>query len=357
MQEPPLDRRTLLAMLPAALAAPAALGQVASPPGAGTPTAPTVRARPGVNRGGSDGITMPFAIAACWADDFGALDAVRMRAKLDCTIGFRSVRAPTSDDDSCAILLSMGAAIECACMLASASMAGTGLLYAPPKESGDLLVFTVRLGEVRRPPTTMAVQSALGIFARPDPRGAFDPAATVPPECLEKIRVSMIEQNLTAVVIQPSAKAAFLDALFGLAKGSTALAAAIGSRESWEGGCTPVLMGRGPGSSLQLAITAGRGVQRAGLYAHQYGVSVDARLLLPSLLEAAAAGSSERVAASNALARMLPGEGFEPLAVMRVGRLLSPKPRAAGPAMQMLEPSLEAPAAAPPVAPPAALEG
>jgi len=353
MHEPTLNRRNLLAMLPAAIAAPAALAQ--GVPATGPGAAGAVRARSGPNRGGNDGITMPFAIAACWADDLGALDAVRMRARLDCTIGFRSARTPANDDDSCSILLSMGAAIECAAMLASASMAGTGILYAPPKDSGDLLLFTVRLGEVRRAPTPMATQSALGIFARPDPRGAFDPAGTVSAECMEKVRVSMIEQNLTAVVIEPASRAKFLDALYALAQGSTALAAALGPREAWEAGCTPVLMGRGPASSMQNAITAGRGVQRAALYAHQYGVSVDARVLLPGVLEAAAAGSKERAAASATVAKFLPGEGFEPLVVARVGKLLAPKPRVAGPALAMLEPSLEAPAAAP--APAAAGEG
>ena len=347
MHEPTLNRRNLLAMLPAAIAAPAALAQAVPAAGQGAPGPATVRPRSGPNKGGTDGLTMPFAIAACWADDLGGLEAVRMRAKLDCTIGFRSARTPASDDESCAILMSMGAAIECAAMLASASMAGTGILYAPPKDSGDLLVFTVRLGDVRRQPTPMAVQSALGVFARPDPRGAFDPAATVPADCLEKVRVSMIDQNLTAAVIEPAAKAKFLDALFSLAKGSPALAAAIGPRELWEGGCTPVLMGRGPASSLQNAVTAGRGLQRAALFAHQYGISVDARVLLPSVIEAAAAGSTERAAASNALVKLLPGEGFEPLAVVRVGKLLAPKARASGPALAMLEPSLEAPAAAP----------
>ena len=97
---------------------------------------------------------------------------------------------------------------------------------------------------------------------------------------------------------------------------------------------------------MQNAITAGRGMQRAALFAHQYGVSVDARVLLPGAMEAAAAGSSERAAASTALAGLLLGEGFEPLAVVRVGKLIAPKPRAAGPALAMLEPSLE-PAAAP----------
>jgi hypothetical protein len=297
---------------------------------------------------------MPFAIAACWADDLGGLSLVRMRAKLDGSIGFRAAREPANDDESASILVSMGCAIECATMLASASMAGTTLLYAPPKDSGDLLVFTVRLGEVRRAPTALAVTSALGIFARPDPRGAFDPAGAPGAECVEKARVSMIDQNMTCAVIEPARKAAFLDALFGLAKGSPELAAAVGPRELWETGCTPMLMGRGPVSSMQTALAIGRGIQRASLFAFQYGVSLDARLLLPGLMEAAAAGSPERAAASNALARMLPGEGFEPLAVIRLGTLAAPRPRMAPAALAMLEPSVEAPAPVPaPAAKPA----
>ena len=356
MHDPAIHRRDLLAMLPAAIAVPAAFAQSAAPGAQDPARAPAVRPRNVPGKGGADGLTMPFAVAACWADDLGALSAVRMRARLDSTIGFRSAREPAGDDDSCVILMSMGAAIECAACLASASMAGTAIFYAPSKDSGDLVQFSVRLGQVRRMPPREAVHSAIGIFSRPDPRGAFDPAGVVEPACLEKVRVSMIDQGFTAVVIEPDKRAKFLDALFDLAKGSPVIAAAVGTRESWEVGCTPVMMGRGPAGSLQGAIIAGRGIQRAGLFAHQYGVSVDARVLPPGALEAAEAGSSERAAAATALATLMPGEGFQPLAIVRVGRLASPRPRAAPDALSMLEPSCEAPGAAPadgaaPVAP------
>jgi hypothetical protein len=255
---------------------------------------------------------------------------------------------PASDDDSCSILVSMGAAIECATMLAAASMAGFTLFYAPPKESGDMVQLSVRLGQVRRQPTPEVVRSALGIFGRPDPRGAFKPDGAVPPECLEKMRVAMIEQGITCAVVEPSARPRFVDALFTLAKGSPALASAVGSRELWETGCTPLIMGRAVEASMQTAITAGRCIQRAALFACQYDLSADARLLLPGVLEAAAAGSAERASASNALVSLLPGSGFEPLAVVRVGRLAAPAPRAAPRAFEMLSPSVEAlPAKAP----------
>ena len=91
MHDPTLNRRDLLAFLPAALAAPVALAQAVPRGEAGANPAP-VRMSPNASKGPSEGLTMPFAMAACWADDLGALGAVRMRARLDCTIGFRSAR-------------------------------------------------------------------------------------------------------------------------------------------------------------------------------------------------------------------------------------------------------------------------
>jgi hypothetical protein len=74
MEQLPLPRRELLASIPALLAAPAALAQVA-PAGQAAPAGGRPRIRPS---GGQEGITFPFAMAACWADDFGALSDLRL---------------------------------------------------------------------------------------------------------------------------------------------------------------------------------------------------------------------------------------------------------------------------------------
>lgn len=349
MHEHSLDRRSMLASIPALLAAPAALAQV--PPG-GAPSGARPRVKPA---GSQDGITMPFAMAACWAEDFGALGDIRLNARLDCTIGVRMSRQPASDDESCAMLLSAGAAIECCSMLASASMAGSVLLYAPPRESGDLVQVAVRIGQVRKGSNPDAVRSAGGIFARPDPRGPFDPAFTPPASLLDKLRQAMIEQNCASIMVKPEAKPEFLRALRALAKASPVIAKVVGAPELWEDGCTPVLVGRGPISSLQSAITLGRMMQRAVLFGFQDNVSIDLRILLPGVLEAAAVQSAEATAASSVLAAMLEAPGFEPLAVGRLGRLVTPMPRATPPFMRILEPSLdrEEPRGAPVAPPPA----
>ena len=352
MHETPMHRRDALAFIPAMLAMPTALAQGGAGqagPGGGTAVSPSVRAKSGAP-GAQEGLTMPFAVAACWADDFGALAQLRLRSRLDSSIGFSFARQPASDDESCAMLVSAGAAVECIAMLASASMAGWTIVYQGAKGTDDVFEVYVRLGQVRHQPDALALRAALGIFARPDPRGAFDPQWKAPDDCLEKIRVAMIEQNSTAVVIKPERKAALLKALATLSKASPAFASAVGAAELWGDGCTPVLMGRGPASSLSTAITAGRGMQRAGLFAHQSGASVDVRVILPGVFEAAAASSAEATAAAKDLTMLIEAPGFEPLAVVRVGKVLKPQPRMATLAESILAPSVAAPAVAPPVA-------
>ncbi len=348
MHDTPLHRRDALACIPALFALPAALAQGAAGQGApgGPSPSPSVRAKGGPP-GSQEGITMPFAIAACWAEDFGGLKEMRLRSRLDASIGFSFARQPANDDESCAFLLSAGAAVECIAMLASSSMAGWGIVYQGAKGTDDLFEVYVRLGQVRRQPDALALKSTLGIFARPDPRGAFDPAWKAPEECLEKARVCMVEQNSTAVVVKPERKPAFLKALAALSKASPALAAAVGAAELWGDGCTPILMGRGPASTLPTAVTAGRGMQRAGLFAYQHEASVDVRPILPGVFEAAAASSPEASAAAKDLAMLIEAPGFEPLAVARVGKLLKPQPRVALSAEAILAPSV---AVAPPPA-------
>ena len=85
-------------------------------------------------------------------------------------------------------------------------------------------------------------------------------------------------------------------------------------------------------------------LQRAGLFAFQYEASVDARPLVPGKYEAAAASSAETGAAAKELAQLLEAPGFEPLALVRLGKLLKPQARTMPPAMRILEPSVGAPA-------------
>lgn len=333
MEHLPLPRRELLASIPALLAAPAALAQVAPPAGA----------RPRIRPAGvQEGLTFPFALGGCWADDFGALADIRLQARLDCTIGMRMARQPANDDESCAMLLSIGAVAECCAILASASMAGSGILYMPPKESGDLVQMSVRIGQVKKGSSPDAVRSAGAIFARPDPRGAFDPAWIPPQDVLDRARIAMTDENCIAVMLPADRKADFLASLRALAKGSPAIASALGDLNLWEAGCTPVVVGRGPASTLQSAINSGRTMQRAILHACQRDVSIDLRILLPGVFEAAAAQGPQATEAAKALSLMLASPGFEPIAVGRLGKLVAPKPRSAPAFMRMLEPSLEA---------------
>lgn len=348
MEHLPLPRRELLASIPTLLVAPAAMAQMA-PAGQAAPDGGRPRIRP---TGGQEGITFPFAMAACWADDFGALSDLRLHARLDCTIGVRTARPPASDDESCAMLLSIGAAAECSAMLASASMAGSGILYMPPKDSGDLVQLSVKIGQVKKGSNPDAVRSAAGIFARPDPTGAFDPAWSPTQELLDKVRLSMSDQNCTAVIVSPDRKADFLKSLRALAKVSPAIAKAIGEPERWEAGCTPVIVGRGPASSMQTAITSGRTMQRAVLFACQDEASLDLRVILPGVFEAASAQGAEATEAAKALALMLASPGFEPIAVGRLGKLVTAKARPVPPYMRMLEPSLQPPEAKAPGAKP-----
>jgi hypothetical protein len=237
-------------------------------------------------------------------------------------------------------------------MLASASMAGSGILYMPPKESGDLVQLSVKIGQVKKGSNPDAVRSAAGIFARPDPSGAFDPAWTPTQEMQDKVRLSMSDQNCTAVIVPPDRKADFLKNLRALAKASPAIAKAIGEPERWEAGCTPVIVGRGPASSMQTAITSGRTMQRAVLFAWQAEASLDLRVILPGVFEAASAQGAEATEAAKTLSLMLAAPGFEPIAVGRLGKLVDPKPRAVPPYMRILEPTLEAPEVKAPAAKP-----
>ena len=341
MSEMNLTRRDALACLPALLAVPAAFGQSA-PAGGGAPAA--VRARSGPP-GSQEGFTMPFALAACWADDFGGRDLLRLRSRLDCSIGIACSRQPAGEDDPTVLpfLLSAGAAVECMAVLASASMAGWGIIYQGAKGTDDLAEVFVRLGQVRKQPEPGALLSAAGIFARPDPRGAFDPAWSPPAACLEKVRVSLIEQNSTAAVVKPERREAFLKAIAALSKASPAMASVIGPIDLWKDGCTPLIMGRGPASSMQTAITAGRCMQRAALFAYQDEASVDCRVLLPAAFEAAASASAEAGAAAKELALMTEAPGCEPLALVRLGKVLRPQARATPPVLRILEQSVAAP--------------
>jgi hypothetical protein len=336
MDSNPLPRRGLLASIPALLVAPAALAQMA-PPQPGAPGGAKPRVGP---KAGQEGITMPFALAGCWADDFGARSELRLLARLDCTIGVRTARQPANDDDSCAMLLSVGAVAECIATLASASMAGSGVLYMPPKESGDLVQVSVKIGQVRKGSNSGAVRNAAAIFARPDPRGAFDAAWTPSKECLEQVRISMTDQNCLGMPVKPERREEFLKALRALAKVSPALAEAFGAPEFWEAGCTPVLAGRGAVSSMQSAITMGRCMQRGVIQAVQHDASLDLRVVLPGVFEAAAA---QDPGAAKALAQLLETPGFDPIAVGRLGKLANPVARAAPPYMSMLEPSFDKP--------------
>lgn len=336
MDSNPLPRRGLLASIPALLVAPAALAQMAPPqPGAPGGAKPRVGAK-----AGQEGITMPFALAGCWADDFGARSELRLLARLDCTIGVRTARQPANEDESCAMLLSVGAVAECIATLASASMAGSGVLYMPPKESGDLVQISVKIGQVRKGSNPGAVRNAAAIFARPDPRGAFDAAWTPSKECLEQVRISMTDQNCLGMPVKPERREEFLKALRALAKVSPALTEAFGAPESWEAGCTPVLAGRGAVSSMQSAITMGRCMQRGVIQAVQHDASLDLRVVLPGVFEAAAA---QDPGAAKALAQLLETPGFDPIAVGRLGKLANPVARAAPPYMSMLEPSFDKP--------------
>lgn len=340
MDQMPLPRRELLASIPALLAAPAAFAQAA--PAGGAPAA----ARPQIRqKSGQEGLTFPFALGACWADDFGALADLRLRSRLDCIIGVRTSHQPANDDESCAMLLSIGAVTECCAILASASLAGSGILYVPPKDSGDLVQISVRIGQVKKGANPDAVRSAAAIFARPDPRGAFDPAWNPTQEILDKVRQAMTDQNCNAVQVPADRRADFLKALRVLAKASPAIAAAVGEPSLWEAGCTPFLVGRGPASSMQAAITSGRTMQRGVLFASQYDASLDLRILLPGVLEQASAKGGEATEAAKTLAMMLVEPGFEPIAVGRLGKLVDPKPRRVPPYMQILAPSLEVPEA------------
>ena len=339
MEQLPLPRRRLLASIPAVLVAPAALAQGA-PAGQAAPAGGRPRIRPS---GGQEGITFPFAMAACWADDFGALSDLRLNARLDCTIGIRTARQPANDDESCAMLLSIGAAAECCAILASASMAGSGILYMPPKESGDLVQLSVRLGQVKKGANPDAVRSAASIFARPDPTGAFDPAWTPPQDLLDRARIAMTDENCIGVTLPADRKAEFLACLRALAKVSPAIASALGDLSLWEDGCTPVVVGRGPASTMQSAINSGRTMQRAILHACQRDVSIDLRILLPGVFEAASAQGAEATEAAKKLALMLASPGFEPIAVGRLGKLVAAKARPVPPYMRMLEPSLQPP--------------
>ena len=348
MKHSSLPRRDLLASLPALLLAPAALAQV--DPGAGQPAGARPRIRP---TPGQEGITFPFALAACWADDFGALSEVRLHARMDCVIGVRTTRQPANDDESCAMLLSIGAAAECCAMLASASMAGSGILYVPPKESGDLVQISVRIGQVKKGSNPDAVRSAAAIFSRPDPRGAMDPAWSPTPEILDKVRLAMTDQNCVGAVVPQDRRPEFLKCLRALAKASPAIATAIGDITLWETGCTPMVVGRGPASSMQTAINSGRTMQRSALFAAQYDASLDLRILLPGVFEAASAHGPEATEAAKTLALMLGTPGFEPIAVARLGKLVAPKPRTVPPYMQILAPSIEAPEVKPAASKPA----
>lgn len=343
MNEKSMHRRDLLACLPAFIAAPIALAQGAEPPAGGPPPAPGgMQARPRMGKAAAtDGITMPFAIAACWADDYGALGNLRLIAKLDCTIAVRCARSPVGDDEFFTLFVSAGAALECIGILAGASMAGTGVFYPPITEGSDLVVMSVRVGQVKKQPTSEVVASAIGIFARPDPRGTFDPGYKPDAACLEKARVSLIDQNITGVVIPDEKRAEFIKAVETLSAASPAFAAAIGPKSLWGPGTTILLAGRGPSATTQTLINAGRGMQKAGLFAHQYGASFDVRPLPPGLFEGASAKGAEQAAAAKVIAAALDAPGFEPMALCRLGKLAAPQPRAVPPAMQILSTSVE----------------
>ena len=348
MNESSMHRRDLLACLPAFIAAPMALAQGVAPPAGGQPPVGGMQARPRTGKASaSEGVTMPFAMAACWADDYGALANLRLIAKLDCTIAVRCARSPVGDDEYFTLFVSAGAALECIGMLASASMAGTAVFYPKIEEGGDLVIMSVRVGQVKKQPTSEAVASALGIFTRPDPRGAFDAAYKPEAACLEKARVSLIEQNTTGVVIADDKRAEFMKAVDTLAAASPAFAAAIGPKTLWGPGCTILLAGRGPTATTQTLINAGRSMQKAGLFAHQYGASFDVRPLPPGLFEAASAKGAEQAAAAKLIASSLEAPGFEPMALCRLGKLTAPQPRAVPPAMQILSTSVEAAGSAP----------
>lgn len=346
----PMHRRDLLACLPAMLAAPMALAQGIAPPAGAAPGGVQARPRTG-KAGGQEGVTMPFAMAACWADDYGQLANLRLLSRLDCTIAVRCARAPVGDDEVFALFISVGAALECIGMLGAASMAGTAVFYPRIEEGGDLVVMSVRVGQVKKSPSREAVLSAMGIFARPDPKCAFDPAGTVDAACQEKVRVSMIEQNITAVVLAEVRRAAFLKALATLAKATPEFARAVGPMEWWGPGCIPVVAGRGAASTTQTLMTAGRGMQKAGLFAFQHGAALDVRPLPPGVFEAASAKGAAEAEAAKTIAALLEAPGFEPMAVCRLGKVQGAgMPRAVPPVMDILSLSVEstqAPAAAP----------
>lgn len=348
MNESSMRRRDLLACLPAFIAAPMALAQGVAPPTGGQPPAGGMQARPRTGKASaSEGVTMPFAMAACWADDYGALANLRLIAKLDCTIAVRCAKSPVGDDEYFTLFISAGAALECIGMLAAASMAGTAVFYPKIEEGGDLVIMAVRVGQVKKQPTPEAVASALGIFTRPDPRGAFDAAFKPEAACLEKARISLIEQNTTGVVIADDKRAEFMSALETLAEASPAFAAAIGPKSLWGPGCTILLAGRGPTATTQTLINAGRSMQKAGLFVHQYGAAFDVRPLPPGLFEAASAAGAKQAAAAKLIAASLEAPGFEPMALCRLGKLTAPQARPMPPAMQILSASLEAPATSP----------
>ena len=226
MNQTSMHRRDLLACLPAFIAAPMALAQGGAPPAGGQPPVGGMQARPRTGKAAStDGITMPFAMAACFADDYGALSNLRLIAKLDCTIATRCAKSPVGDDEYFTLFISAGAALECIGMLATASMAGTAVFYPKIEEGGDLVIMSVRVGQVKKQPSPEAVASALGIFTRPDPHGAFDAAYKPEAACVEKARICLIDQNTTGVVIADDKRAEFMRAVETPAAASPAFAA------------------------------------------------------------------------------------------------------------------------------------
>jgi len=339
-----LNRRDLLACIPAFIAAPLAIAQASAPPKDAAGQAPKVFPRTG-KPAAQEGLTLPFAMAGCWADDYGMLSNIRLLSRLDCSISVRAAKSPMTDDQLFVQFLSVGASIECMGMLAAASMAGIGIYYPKLEEGGDLVKVAIRLGQVRKQPSREVVQSALAIFARPDPRGAFDAKWKPTPEQQEKMRISMIDQGFTCVLIQEDKRKEFMRAIESLSKTSPAFAAAVGPLEMWGAGSTPYLVGLGSGSTVQTLLNVGRGMQKAGLFASQFGASLDAHMLLPTVFESAASQGAEQTAAAQTLSAMLAAPGFEPMAICRLGTLMKPQPRGTPPALEMLSISFDAPVA------------
>ncbi len=343
MPERQIDRRDLLAYVPAFLVAPQALANAVAPQSvpAPAPAAGGVKPRPAGGKVQGEGVTIPFAMAGCWADDFGARDEIRLLAKLDSKIIVSCDKAPTNDDHSLAILVSAGAVVQSMLMLASASMASATMEHPRALDMAELIQVNISAGTVKKKPHPAAIASAVGIFARPDATTAFDPNWKPDAETLERIRASLIDTNITAVVIPEEAKAGLLKDLQFLASVSPELARSIGPSELWGEGSTVFLLGRGSNAGPQTALMAGRVMQKAILFSFQVAASLDARLLLPGPMEAAAATSPEHGMAAQRIAAMLLGVGFEPLAMLRMGRVLQPMARAIPPVLQMLTPSMD----------------